>query len=71
MGIVVWRATRLRLLRVGAVVLPVAMAFAVVATANHYVVDVVLGGVVALVGLFVASRLPATLPAPRWARRRA
>ncbi len=70
-GIVVWRATRLPLLRVAAVVVPVAMAFAVVATANHYVVDVLLGGVVALIGLLVASRLPATLPAPRWAGRRA
>jgi hypothetical protein len=69
-GIVVWRATRLHLLRVAAVALPVAMAFAVVATANHYVVDVVLGGAVALVGLLVARRLPAEIPTPTWARRR-
>jgi hypothetical protein len=69
-GIVVWRATRLHVLRLTAVLLPVAMAFAVVATANHYVLDVVLGGAVALVGLLVASRLPALIPAPTWARRR-
>ena len=43
-GIVVWQASRSTLLRLAAVACPVAMAFAVVATANHYVVDVVAGG---------------------------
>jgi hypothetical protein len=42
----------------------------VVATANHYVIDVIAGGAVALVGLAVASRLPAIIPTPRWARPR-
>ena len=69
-GIVVWQATRNRGLRVLAVAVPVAMAFAVVATANHYVLDVPAGAAVALVGLAVASRLPAVLPTPAWARRR-
>jgi hypothetical protein len=70
-GIVVWRATRNPWLRAAAVLVPVAMAFAVVATANHYVIDVVAGGAVALVGLAVATRLPAVVPTPRWARPRA
>jgi hypothetical protein len=69
-GIVVWRTTRRRALRAAALAVPIAMAFAVVATANHYVVDVVAGGTVALVGLFVASKLPAVVPTPAWARRR-
>lgn len=69
-GIIVWRTTRRRPLRVAALVVPVAMAFAVVVTANHYVIDVVTGGAVALVGLVVAERLPAVLPTPAWARPR-
>jgi hypothetical protein len=68
-GIVVWRSTRRRVLRGAAVAVPAAMAFAVVATANHYVIDVVAGGAVALVGLLVATRLPAVVPMPAWARR--
>jgi membrane-associated phospholipid phosphatase len=46
-----------------ALVIPAAMAFAVVATANHYVLDVVVGCGVALTALLVASRLPS------WKRR--
>jgi hypothetical protein len=41
-----------------AVVVPAAMSFAVVATANHYVADVLVGGVVALTALLIASRGP-------------
>ena len=69
-GIIVWRTTRRRVLRAAALVVPAAMAFAVVATANHYVIDVVTGGAVALVGLAVATRLPRILPTPAWARER-
>jgi hypothetical protein len=36
---------------VGAVVMPVAMAWAVVATSNHWTMDVITGGMVALTGL--------------------
>ncbi|HQR28088.1 MAG TPA: phosphatase PAP2 family protein [Nocardioides sp.] len=50
-GIVLFRATRNPLVRVFAVASPLLMAFAVVATGNHYLVDPVLGCVVALVGL--------------------
>jgi hypothetical protein len=51
-GVVVFRATRHWLLRAFAVLMPAAMAFAVVATANHFVVDVVVG--VALVSMAFA-----------------
>lgn len=50
-GIVMFRATRHVAVRVLAVVGPVLMASAVVTTANHYVIDGVIGSVVALVGL--------------------
>lgn len=63
-GIVLWRTTRVPLVRVFAVVMPVLMAWAVVLTANHYVVDVVAGGVVALAGLAIARALPDDVLAP-------
>jgi membrane-associated phospholipid phosphatase len=68
-GIVLWRVTRSRAIRAFAVVMPVAMAFAVVATGNHYVVDVLAGGVVALAGLAGALALPRVRATPAWARR--
>jgi membrane-associated phospholipid phosphatase len=46
-----------------AVVIPGAMAFAVVATANHYILDVVVGCGVALTAVLLASHLPT------WTRR--
>jgi membrane-associated phospholipid phosphatase len=55
-GIAVWGATKNMALRTLAVIGPVAMATAVVLTANHYVVDVVAGLVVVLIGL-AAHRL--------------
>lgn len=63
-GIVLWRTTRVPLVRVFAVVMPVLMAWAVVLTANHYVVDVIAGGVVALAGLAIARALPDDVLAP-------
>ncbi len=41
--------------RVLGALMPVAMALAVVMTANHYVLDVIVGGAVALTGLAIAS----------------
>jgi hypothetical protein len=38
---------------VAAILMPMAMAFAVVATANHWVLDIIIGGLVALTGLSV------------------
>ena len=53
-GIVVFLAVANVAVRAVAVALPIAMALAVVATANHYVVDVAGGTVVVLVGLALA-----------------
>lgn len=50
-GVVLFRLSRRRIVRAFAIGLPVAMGFAVVATANHYVLDVPAGAVVALAGL--------------------
>jgi len=69
-GVVLWQATRSRLVRAFAVAMPVAMAFAVVATGNHYVVDVLAGGVVALAGLAGALALADLRATPAWARPR-
>ncbi len=53
---VAWaRASTSRPVRVAATLMPAAMAFAVVATANHWIADVVVGGVVACAG-FVIQR---------------
>jgi membrane-associated phospholipid phosphatase len=57
-GIVVFRATRHWLLRGFAVGMPVAMALAVVATANHFVIDVVAGA------LIVVQRWCCSMPGP-------
>jgi len=54
--------------RAFALIMVPAMAFAVVATANHYVLDVVVGGLVALAGLAAARALPAVRATPAWAR---
>jgi len=53
-GIVLLMTTAHLAVRVFAVASPLAMGFAVVATANHFVVDVVAGMLVVLVGLAVA-----------------
>jgi hypothetical protein len=50
-GIAVLRATTNPLVRIGADLLPVAMVVAVVATANHFVLDAVAGAAVARTGL--------------------
>jgi len=54
-GIALFRNTRLLPARVFAVVLPVLMAFAIVLTANHFIIDAVAGAAVALVGLLIAA----------------
>ena len=50
-GIAWYRVGRSRWWRAAAVLMPAAMAWAVIATANHYVLDVVLGGLIALIGV--------------------
>ena len=51
LGVIVFRATRSRLLRGMALVGPAAMVLAVVATANHFVIDVAAGVAIVLAGL--------------------
>ncbi|MFW2336036.1 phosphatase PAP2 family protein [Ilumatobacter sp.] len=62
-GMALYGATRNRALRSVAVAGPIAMAFAVVLTANHYVLDVVAGEAVALAGLALSLRW---WPRPTW-----
>ncbi len=67
-GVVLWKISALRVsgvvgrrvLRVAAVAMPAAMAFAVVVTGNHYVIDVIAGGLVALIGFAVAMLVQPT-----------
>lgn len=54
-GVVLFTTTAAIVVRVFAVALPVAMSFAVVATANHYIVDVAAGIMVVGLGLLLAS----------------
>jgi membrane-associated phospholipid phosphatase len=56
-GIVLLGSSSHLLVRSFAVASPLAMGFAVVVTANHFVLDVVAGTVVVLFGLWVAKRL--------------
>jgi hypothetical protein len=53
LGIVVFRASHHPALRLFAVLMPAAMAFAVVATANHFVIDVVVGVTLVLAALWL------------------
>lgn len=66
-GYILFTTTRSRAIRAFAVVTPLLMAFAVVATANHYVVDGFVGTIVALIGLWVSSRV--TMPLVELDRR--
>lgn len=58
-GVVIYRVARTRLAEVYAIVGPLLMALAVVLTANHFIVDAVAGGAVALTGLALAFQLAA------------
>ena len=60
LGIVVFRATRNRALRALAVAGPIAMVLAVLATANHFVVDVVVGVAIVLAGLLALRAIDGT-----------
>ncbi|NNF55089.1 MAG: phosphatase PAP2 family protein [Acidimicrobiales bacterium] len=54
-GVVLYGASRRLAIRLAAVLSPIIMTIAVVATANHYIVDAVAGIVVALAGLLLAK----------------
>ncbi len=49
-------------LKIAGVLLPAAMAFAVVATANHFIIDAVAGAALALLGLWGACLIERRLP---------
>jgi hypothetical protein len=79
LGVELFRSTRNLALRAFAVAMPAAMAFAVVATANHYVLDVVGGALAVSAALLVVTRInrrgrPSTVgsnaPAPHAVSRR-
>jgi hypothetical protein len=54
-GIILFGSTRSLVVRAFSILMPGAMAFAVIATANHWVVDVFAGAAVVLVGLALAK----------------
>jgi hypothetical protein len=56
-GIVLFGTTRRLVVRAFAVAMPALMAFAVMATANHFVLDIVVGGIVVLAALAVAASM--------------
>lgn len=58
-GVVIYRVARTRLTVGYAIIGPILMALAVVLTANHFIVDAIAGGIVALAGLVLALRLAA------------
>ena len=58
-GVVIYRLARTPLTEGYAIVGPILMALAVVLTANHFIVDAIAGGIVALAGLVLALRLAA------------
>ncbi len=55
-GIFVYRCASRPAVRALGILSPIAMTAAVVLTANHYLIDAVLGAIVALIGLVVAAR---------------
>lgn len=63
-AVVVFRVTRSVLVRTACVVHPVVMCFVVVATGNHWVLDLPAGAAITVVGLYGASRLARTPPSP-------
>jgi hypothetical protein len=57
-GIAIARHARLALIRLLGVVMPALMLAAIVLTANHYILDGLAGGSLAVGSLLVAERLP-------------
>ena len=56
LGIELFRVSRNPLLRTFALLMPAAMAFSVIATANHFVLDVVAGALVVITALLLVTR---------------
>ena len=57
-GVAMYGAATSRVLRSAAIALPAAMSLAVVATANHFVIDAIAGAGLAMFGWWVAGRWP-------------
>ena len=64
LGIALFRATSNWLIRAFAVLMPMSMAFAVVATANHFILDVVAGAVIVVAALVLVERHVQIGPVP-------
>lgn len=56
LGIALWRASRHLAVRAFALLMPAAMAFAVMATGNHFLLDVVAGAAIILVAVVAVDR---------------
>jgi hypothetical protein len=65
LGIALFQASRHLLVRAFAILMPAAMGFAVIATANHYVVDVAAGCGIVLLSLLIVDRVHAAPTIPR------
>lgn len=64
-SIALYRVSRTTPLRYAALALPAAMAFSVVVTANHWILDIVAGGLVSLAGLGLEYSRSRLLPTER------
>jgi hypothetical protein len=53
-GIAIWQNSRNPLFRAFAVILPAAMFWSIVVTANHFILDMVVGAAIVLVALFIS-----------------
>jgi hypothetical protein len=62
MGIAIFSTTSNRFWRAFAVAMPLAMYLATILTANHYIMDGIVGSLVALTGLAIAFRISAPSP---------
>lgn len=62
MGIAIFSTTRNRFWRAFAIAMPLAMYLATILTANHYIMDGLVGSLVALIGLAIARRISAPMP---------
>jgi membrane-associated phospholipid phosphatase len=56
-GIAVFRQSNAIASKVLGVFMPIAMLFSIVATGNHFILDAVAGGIVALIGLWGSTTL--------------
>jgi hypothetical protein len=58
MGIAIFREARRLGIKLLGILMPLAMFFGIVFTANHYIIDGLAGGVLVLMSLFVVTMIP-------------